>query len=501
MKLITKKFFLSAVILSLLLTFTFCNSDNRLVDPSPADSTQLTNITILYTNDEHGWMEPDNEYGGAAGMMGIWRDVEGYTEDGPFLIFSGGDMWTGPALSTWFEGESMVEVMNAMGYNAAAIGNHEVDFGIDKLIQNSNDSSFPFLSANIVMTGTSNPPVWCQSYIIINVNNVSVGIIGLTTNQMPDMIFPEYREGLEFQSYDVALDRIVPQILNEGAELLIIISHMGMHEMRGLSDLAAQYGIALMGGGNTDARMSEISNGVTLIAAGSKMKGYGKAEILFNKETDQVISIASGYYDNIGGTPDAAIENIVERWQNAAAETLDEVIGYVNSTINQSSPEMYNLITDSWLYAYPNADISISNRGGVRQSIPEGEITFATIMGLLPFENNIVELELTGIQLSDLFNTISGDFFVGGITTLGWTFQPSGLPINDNETYKVLTTDYYYLNVSEMQLYDPDPYYSYVNWRQPLIDYIKSLNTSVSNPLDNYLDSVERQTPKLVFEY
>src|SRR3972149_11171560 len=90
-------------------------------------------LTVLYTNDEDGWMEGVAKGRGAANLLGLGREKEGYTPDGPYLILSGGDNWTGPAISTWFQGLGMVEVMNAMGYAASAIGNHEFDFGLDIL--------------------------------------------------------------------------------------------------------------------------------------------------------------------------------------------------------------------------------------------------------------------------------------------------------------------------------------------------------------------------------
>jgi 2',3'-cyclic-nucleotide 2'-phosphodiesterase (5'-nucleotidase family) len=88
-------------------------------------------LTILYTNDEHGWMEGMEPGQSAAHLYEMWQEEEGYYEDGPFLILSGGDNWTGPAISTWTEGESMVAVMNAMHYDASAVGNHEFDFGLE----------------------------------------------------------------------------------------------------------------------------------------------------------------------------------------------------------------------------------------------------------------------------------------------------------------------------------------------------------------------------------
>ncbi|MFQ5922484.1 MAG: hypothetical protein ACE5M4_06535, partial [Anaerolineales bacterium] len=93
----------------------------------------LRHLVVLYTNDEHGWMDSYQNAGGAAGMARLWRQREGLTEDGPFLVLSGGDMWTGPALSTVWEGESMADVMNAMAYDAAAIGNHDFDLGLEAL--------------------------------------------------------------------------------------------------------------------------------------------------------------------------------------------------------------------------------------------------------------------------------------------------------------------------------------------------------------------------------
>ena len=112
-------------------------------------NTEPQTLTVLYTNDEHGWMAGEEKHGGAASMMYLWTTEEGYTEEGSYLIVSGGDTWTGPAISSWFDGESMVEVMNEMGYDAAAIGNHEFDYGVDGLERRAAQAEFPYLSANI----------------------------------------------------------------------------------------------------------------------------------------------------------------------------------------------------------------------------------------------------------------------------------------------------------------------------------------------------------------
>jgi len=146
----------------ILLSIVFLTSCN----PVAVKPDAVAELTILYTNDEHGWMEPTERYGGAAGMMGLWKEKEGYTEDGPFLVLSGGDMWTGPAISTWTHGESMTAVLNAMGYDAAAIGNHEFDWKIDGIKERANQAEFPFLSANIKEKETGDQADWAQPYRI-----------------------------------------------------------------------------------------------------------------------------------------------------------------------------------------------------------------------------------------------------------------------------------------------------------------------------------------------
>ena len=92
----------------------------------------IQKLTILYTNDKHGWMAGVEEGKGAANLTGLW-DAEDYGDESAVLVLSGGDNWTGPAISTWFFGQGMVEVMNAMAYDASVIGNHEFDFCLDIL--------------------------------------------------------------------------------------------------------------------------------------------------------------------------------------------------------------------------------------------------------------------------------------------------------------------------------------------------------------------------------
>ena len=452
-------------------------------------------IVILYTNDEHGWIEQSEYTDGAANMMGLWRENEGYDGDDRYLLLSGGDNWTGPAISTWFEGESTVDVMNAMEYDASAIGNHEFDFKVDGLYERIEQAEFPYLSANIREKGSGEIPDFATPYIIKDIDGVLVGIIGLTTTSTPYSTFPDFVVDYDFIEYSVALEEIIPNIKEDGAELLIVVGHICHPEMVALVPTLVDLGISAIGGGHChNDLVGEIINGVAVIKSTAFMQSYAKLEIIYDSVEKEIVKMEPSVHQNENGSPDQTVAEVVSYWRTQTDAVLSEVIGYTDSEIARYSSAMHNMVVDSWLYKYPSADIAMTNAGGIRQSIPSGDITKETIIGVLPFQNNIIELQLTGSEL--IYCTGYGDMIVGGMTTIGGYFLSSGTEIDNNTTYSVLTTDYLYARNDyrfPFSEYDTNPYYTSMNYHQPTIDWITSLNTSYSNPLDNYLDNTPRR--------
>jgi 2',3'-cyclic-nucleotide 2'-phosphodiesterase (5'-nucleotidase family) len=447
-------------------------------------------IVVLYTNDEHGWLSESEYSEGGANLFGLWRDQEGYPEESSFLILSGGDNWTGPAVSTWFKGESMLEVMNEMGYAASAIGNHEFDFTVDVLKQRITEANFPYLSSNIRLKSTGDIPEFVTPYIIKTVAGLQVGIIGLTTRSTPWSTFPDYVRDYNFVPYADALNEIVPQVREAGADILIVIGHVCREELEDLVPLAKELDICLLTGGHCHKRYSEKIDGIVLMESGSFLTGYARAEIVYDTESEKVLSVSHRTVENQGGTPDLSVQKVVEKWEGQLDSSLSAVIGYASEEIDRNSTEMGNMVTDSWLFVYPNADISLTNRGGIRQSIPQGDITLETIVGVLPFENSILELRLTGTQLIECIGFLE----VGGMTTIGGYFLADGTPIQGDSTYKVLTTDYLYARDDNLfSTYDPNPYDTSIHYRQPVIDWIQSLNSSAQNPVNNHLNNTPRR--------
>jgi 5'-nucleotidase/UDP-sugar diphosphatase len=465
--------------------------------PAPAKTeipySEPVSITVLYTNDEHGWMAGDGDNGGAATMMYLWTEEEGYTEDEPFLILSGGDTWTGPAISSWFDGESMVEVMNEMGYDAAAIGNHEFDYGLAGLQERSSQALFPFLSANIYQQDTETPATFALPYVIQTVSDVQVGIIGLSSRSTPKTTMPTHVEGLDFVPYARALEAVVPQVKNEGAEIIIVISHLCSYEQLALAPKAAQLDVAIIGGGHCHETFNQTIDGVALVQAGSYMRAYGRIDITYDPNTAQITDIAVAVKPNDNRGKDNQISSLVAGWQDKIDAELQHVIGYTQSGFKSGSDEMMNMVADAWLAYYPAA-AAISNPGGFRQDIPSGEITLADIVGVLPFDNYLIDVELTGAQLINSINHGNRRPALGGVTTLRGISFLDGTPVDRSATYHVLVNNYIYAGGDGylFNAYDPDAYETGIDWRQPVIEWIISRNSSQDNPLENFIDAIPR---------
>jgi 2',3'-cyclic-nucleotide 2'-phosphodiesterase (5'-nucleotidase family) len=478
--------------LILILSFLLVNCQRQSAGFGSSSDDHIKRFIIYYTNDEHGWMEPNDNNDGAPGLMGSWKKNDGFQIDEPFLVLSGGDMWTGPAISTLTSGKSMVEVMNTLGYNASALGNHEFDFSVDTLRKRLSEMDFPILAANIREKESGHRPDFVLPYTMIEINDVTLGIIGLTTLSVPTTTKPAHVADYYFTAYDKELKKIVPVLHSEGAELIILIGHLCHDEMLELAPLAHQLGIPLIGGGHCHQVVDEKFAGVTLIQSGSKYDNYVRVEIFFDDLADTLVNIASSLHSNTDNIKDMSIESVVTKWRTRLTETISEVIGYTSSDIQQKSNEMQNMITDSWLFVYPSAQIALTNTGGIRQSLSKGNITVEMIFGLLPFENNILELDLSGKELLDC---ITSDIVYSGMikTNDGYKLSTNRTLYSDS-TYRVLTNDYLYSRPDlNYQKYDDDPYDTSINYRQPLIDWLRSVNSTEDNPINTQLDTVSRR--------
>lgn len=465
---------------------------------SPEETENPVRITILYTNDEHGWMEGMKEGQGAANLVGLLRASEGYGKTPGVVLVSGGDNWVGPAISTWFQGRSMVEVMNVMGYATSTIGNHEFDFGIEALKARLAEARFPYLSANLRYQATGRVPtdIGIQPYAILQVGPVKLGVIGLTTSSTTTTTNPVNLRGLEFIDYTKALREVVPQARQEGADVVVVSAHICTGELIALAEQVKELGISVMGAGHCHEVFSTRVGDTAIISGGSNYSAYAYAHLTYEPESRQVTELSFGTRQNTAGAEDQAVAQVIAHWKQQAQGELNLQIGFLKHEVARRSPEMQSLITETWLVGYPSADIALTNLGGMRDRLPAGPITMASIISVMPFNDTLVSLRLTGAQVLKVLNFGQSSLAVGGLSQKDgkWVIKKDGAPLDPERTYTVLVNDFMYAGGDKFTMlkqYDPGAYMTGIDWRQPVIDWIKAQNSTPARPLDPAIASLE----------
>lgn len=475
-------------------------------EPTLAPPSGPRKVIILHTSDEHGYLLPEKSgdflSGGAGYCFASWlKDGIDPRTDADVLLLSGGDNWTGPAISSWFEGESTVEVMNAMGYRASILGNHEFDFGQEVLAERIAQADFPFLAANLFMAGTDQQPNGVLPYVMETVNGVRVGIVGLALKGTPKVTASRNLTGLVFRDYEPALRRWVTELRAQGAQLVIVESHICPQDLVVLAGKVADLEIDLFAGGHCHQSRLSVVKGSLVVACSAHWQDYVRVTLHYDEAQGGVFKAEKELVDvltvNSGTQPalDPAVQAVIDKWDARAQLVVGEVIGYSKTGLMQHSPRMHNLLVDSWLWALSQGDVAISNTGGYRESIPPGEITLADVIGVFPFDNQIYQLEVEGRDILDALQKTSSDITIGGLRFGPGdeiTVVSTGKRLDPDAPYHLLVTDYMYHNSKyPFMEYDSDPYETSVHWRQPVIDWIKVQHSSVENPIEGRIDDRE----------
>lgn len=373
-------------------------------------------LRVLSTNDFHGQLLPeryrwaqDSAVGGAATLAAYFRaERQGF--DGPTLLVDAGDVMQGTPISGLTKGRSTIAVYNAMGYAAAALGNHEFDWTVPVLEERVADASFPWLSANLFVAGTDTAPSWDRDTAMVDVDGVPVGIVGVTTETTPEETSPSNVRGLEFRSLSAAIDRWVPILRERGADFVVVLAHAGATcDSTGLQCFGDLVDAAravhnrpdLIVGGHTHQYMRTRVNGIPLVEASSRGQRYAVVDL--EKTADDRVhawirGVPVAYDDRIA--PDSAVAALVQTFADSVAPLVNRVVATFANDLDRGPGDyaLGRLIADAQRRA-TDAQVAIMNNGGIRTGLRAGPVTWGQLQTLQPFENGLVRLQLTGARL------------------------------------------------------------------------------------------------------
>ncbi|MBA3580476.1 MAG: 5'-nucleotidase C-terminal domain-containing protein [Gemmatimonadaceae bacterium] len=434
--------------------------------PVRAEARTGAFLRIIGTNDFHGALEPRADsagvrLGGGAYVAAAIRAAA--AECAPrceVLLLDGGDMFQGTPASNTAYGKPVVELYNELGYAAAALGNHEFDWGIDTLRARMRDARFGILGAN-VRYADGRDVEWIPNDTIVVRGRARVGIIGLSTQQTPTTTRPQNVAHLRFVDPAPVVDAHARSLRARGATHVVVVGHVGgrcSETCEGeIFDLAQRITepVDAIVGGHSHSLLNTTSRGIPIVQARSSGRAIDVLDVPFDRSTPAKGEIRPVLTAQI--TPDPAAAAIVARWTARVAGEFSQVVGNLSERLSRNGVQspLGNLIADAQRAA-AGTDVAVMNNGGIRADLEAGEVTYGELFEVQPFDNTLVRLTMRGSDLRRYLQQIvargrpnahvSGASIVysrdGAAAGKVDTVLVAGRPIDDAASYTVSVNDF-----------------------------------------------------------
>lgn len=436
---------------------------STLEDTQENTSEDTLKVQILAINDLHGQLEPStgkvvtgyNETGvsicvDSGGMEYLATHIKDLSSENPntFVVSAGDSMGASPLLSALFQDEPTIKALNMMGLDFSAVGNHDLDEGLDELMRIQNGSCqptdgnlsnssfegahFQFLAANIVNEST-NDTIF-PAYNITYIQGVPIGFIGIALKDTPYIVTASKVKGLRFLDEATTINEQVKKLKSMGVKTIVVIIHDGgsqeglYNESLNMSgpilDVinATDDEVDVFITGHTHQAYNAVIDGRLVTEAGSADNLLTDIDLVISNETCDVIEERSRNIIVSRDVPkDSGISELIEEYKSQVAPLADRVICNITENITNTASDsgesaLGDVVADAQLYATSNlsnggAVIAFTNPGGIRADLVydqisggelPGQVTYGEAFSVQPFGNDLVTMTLNGTQIDAL---------------------------------------------------------------------------------------------------
>ena len=402
-----------------------------------AQCANVEQVTILHLNDLHARLLPDEQgRGGFAHVATAIEEERARAEHA--VVLHAGDMVQGSPVSTIFEGTPVFEVANRLGFDAHCLGNHEFDYGWEKIAEFRRVTAAPILAANVL---NSEGKLLVPATAVLTAGEIRIGIVGALTERLARLIKPAQSGPWRATPLVEALREPVAE-MNERADLVVVLGHLFDDEdeaiLRELPDVDV-----LVGGHDHGGRDTELLIDGRI---GIKLRPYGRElgrlDIAFDRDAGQIvqhrwrrIQISQGRFP-----PKPAIAALVDQWESKVSERVDVEIAECVRALGRDDVKR---MIERALREATGAQIAYMNRGGVRDSLTEGTVMARHIWNILPFDNLLVEATVRADQLPEearagqdlepgrMYSFVTNDYVAGLPEYAGIDFTARELTLRD----------------------------------------------------------------------
>ncbi|PYP59630.1 MAG: hypothetical protein DMD40_02530 [Gemmatimonadetes bacterium] len=445
---------------------------------APLSTRDSTLLRVLTTSDLHGQLEPrvwewsQNRPVGGVAALKPWLDSLAHVCGCASVRLDAGDEMQGTLLSNSTFGRGTIDALNALGIDAAAIGNHEFDWSLDTLRARMSQAKYPFLSANITNAAGTARPDWATPWKLVTKSGVKIAVIGLTTTETPTSTASRNIQGLAFGDGAQAIKRYLPEA-RAAADFVIVVAHVGAlcDSSTGGGNSAACHGeildvarqldsgsVDLIVAGHTHIRVNTVVHGIPIVEAQSSGRSVGIVDFVRTGGRREVrVQLVTPYADQV--KPDVALTDALGHQQQAVRNLTERVVARLKIPLKRAGDEygLGRLIADAQRAA-GRADVAIMNNGGIRADLPEGTINWGQVYQVQPFQNRLLRFTVKGSVLEEaLEQCVAGkdhlpDCHIAG--TEVWydagkepgkrvsRVRVSGKDLDKNRTYTLVVNDF-----------------------------------------------------------
>ncbi len=422
--------------------------------PAPrADSVALRVVTI---NDLHGALLPraypwsrGRLVGGVAALAAAMDSAEARCAC-PTLRLDAGDEMQGTLESNLTFGGATIAALGRMRLAAAALGNHEFDWGPDTLRARMAEAPYPWLAANVFDSATGARPAWLRSHVLLRAGPLRVAVVGWASLRSKTMIKGAYTAGLRFGARAADIRDVLDSVRALRPDVTILLAHEGgfcdsAGPCRGeVFDLARELDpaeVQLVVAGHTHVKLATVVHGIPVLQARWSGTALGIADFVRAPGGGWTVrlDVPTVYADEV--TPDTALANRVEALRlrtDALARRVVARLAAPVAKVDTAESPLGDLLADAHRWA-GRADVGLMNNGGIRgTSLAAGDLTYEDLYRLQPFGNRIVVLTLTGAELRQVLeravaSATAGDagLHVSGLRVTWSPAAPSGARLRE----------------------------------------------------------------------
>lgn len=447
-------------IFSILLILLLASCDLSGSKTPTKESPKMVNVNIVQMNDIHGHIEQTNGKNGISNAAFLIDEIRNEDEYDNTLLIGNGDMFQETALSRLSYGEVVIDCMNEMKFDCLGIGNHEFDWGIDRIFnyfdgdETNGEANFPLVNSNIYYKNKIVTDEKIYESVLVEKENVKIGVISLIGNVMGS-INANMTVDYSFKAQSYEMESIVldlgSKLKDKGADIIVVNIHDGEssgidkyepNEIIGNVKYNNKYLVDAIINGHTHTKQAgfiQRNNGnlLPVIQSNGSLATIGRIDLEYDTVNKQIADISYKHIsvNSAGYNYNEKVEEIVDQYYANSKDIIEEVYCKNESKLSRYNDNLTHYTANLMMKA-TGATAACGNFGGFRNDITDSTLNFSNVYALNPFDNHIILCKIKG---SDLYK------FLMDNQSHNYVYTEDGNFVSD-KIYTLAIIDYVYFS-------------------------------------------------------